>query len=102
MENSKKLIRLSVSDNVLVVCDNLKKGEVFHYGKLSYSITEDVSLGHKIAFKAIKKGEKIIKFKMSIGSATKDINAGEHIHLHNIKSDFIPTYTIDNQEKTFE
>ena len=102
MENSNKLIRLSESDNVLVVCNNLKKGEVLHYGKLSYSITEDILLGHKIAFKTIKKGEKIIKFNMSIGSATKDIDAGEHIHLHNIKSDFIPTYTIDNQDKIFK
>ena len=102
MENTNKLIRLSGSDNVLVVCNNLKKGEVLLYGKRSYRITEDVLLGHKIAFKAIKRGEKIIKFKMSIGSATKDIDAGEHIHLHNIKSDFIPTYTIENRKKTFE
>jgi hypothetical protein len=28
---------------------------------------------------------------MPIGSATRDIAVGEHVHLHNMKSDYIDT-----------
>jgi hypothetical protein len=34
---------------------------------------------------------------VSIGSATKDIAIGEHVHLHNMKSEYIPTFSFDNQ-----
>jgi len=30
---------------------------------------------------------------VAIGSATRDIAVGEHVHLHNMKSDYLPTYT---------
>ena len=28
--------------------------------------------------------------------ATRDIAAGEHVHLHNMKSDYLPTYTLES------
>ena len=33
---------------------------------------------------------------MPIGSATRDIEPGEHVHLHNMKSDYLPTYTLED------
>ena len=32
------------------------------------------------------KGEKVIEYGDVIGSATKDISTGEHVHVHNLKS----------------
>jgi (2R)-sulfolactate sulfo-lyase subunit alpha len=58
--------------------DNNKKNTV--------KAIEDISLGHKIALKDIKKGEKIMEYKEWIGIATKDIKKGEHVHIHNIKT----------------
>ncbi len=42
--------------------------------------------GHKYALKDIAKGEKVIKYGYPIGIASKDINEGEHIHSHNLKT----------------
>jgi hypothetical protein len=97
MENSKKILQLSENDNVFVACRNIESGEVFFYKESSYTIEKSIMLGHKIASRNISKGEDIIKFNVSIGSAVQDIKKGEHVHIHNIKSDFIPTYTLENQ-----
>lgn len=96
MENSKKLIRLGVNDNVLVLPVNANIGDVFTFENVRYKIRENLTLGHKIASKDIAKNEKIIKYNVSIGSAVSDIKKGEHVHIHNIKSDFIATHTADN------
>ena len=37
-------------------------------------------------------GEKIIKCRAPIGSATCPIATGAHVHLHNMKSDYLPTF----------
>lgn len=42
--------------------------------------------GHKYAIKKIKKGENVIKYGNPIGHATEDINVGEHVHTHNVKT----------------
>lgn len=95
MENSKKLIRLAAEDNVLVVCQNIPSGVTITFENATYHIENDIALGHKIAATNIKKGDSIIKFNVSIGSATEDIKQGAHVHIHNMKSDFIPTYVIE-------
>jgi hypothetical protein len=38
---------------------------------------------------AIAQGEKVLKYGLPIGSATRDIEAGEHVHVQNLKSDYI-------------
>ena len=93
MENSNQLIKLSDNDNVLVLTVNLDVGDMLTYNGEDYRVTAPIALGHKIATRTIAKGEKIIKFNLFIGSATQDIKAGEHVHLHNMKSDFIDTHT---------
>ncbi|WP_242132510.1 UxaA family hydrolase [Aestuariivivens marinum] len=93
MENSNQFIKLSDNDNVFVLTKNVDVGDTLTYNGENYRVTTPITLGHKIAARAIAKGEKIIKFNMSIGSATQDIMAGEHVHLHNMKSDFIDTHT---------
>jgi len=55
-----------------------------------------LTLGHKLAARAIRAGEKILKYRVPIGSATQDIAAGEHVHLHNMKSDYIQTFTLES------
>jgi (2R)-sulfolactate sulfo-lyase subunit alpha len=47
---------------------------------------EDIPLGHKIALRDIKAGERVIKYGRVIGVATRDIKVGEHVHIHNVKS----------------
>jgi altronate dehydratase len=69
-------LRLHPDDNVLTVI----------------SADGAVPLGHKIAARPIAAGEKIIKYGVPIGSATRAIAQGEHVHTHNLQSDYLPTF----------
>ena len=40
--------------------------------------------GHKYARRPIKSGENVVKYGMPIGHATRDIEPGEHVHVHNL------------------
>ena len=42
--------------------------------------------GHKYALRAIAAGENVVKYGMPIGHATCDIAPGEHVHVHNVKT----------------
>lgn len=46
----------------------------------------DIESGHKYALVPIKNGEDVTKYGYPIGIATSDINEGDHVHSHNIKS----------------
>lgn len=52
-------------------------------------LPQRLALGHKIALRSIAAGEKILKYGVPIGSATQAIGKGEHVHLHNMQSDYI-------------
>lgn len=91
------LLQLSSQDNVLVLIRSLAQGEKFWIADQSFQLDTPVTLGHKIAARDIQTGEKIIKYGVPIGSAKTDIRQGDHVHLHNIKSDYIPTYTLDEE-----
>ena len=86
---NKIAIHLHDDDNIAVACENLLKNEEIIVGKKNIYLRNDVGLAHKLAYSNIKKGDNIIKFGMHIGSAVKDIEIGEHVHFHNIKSDYI-------------
>jgi hypothetical protein len=58
---------------------------------------EGVPLGFKVACRVIADGEKIVKWGAPIGSATRDIAPGEAVHLHNMKSDYLPTYSAEHR-----
>ena len=47
---------------------------------------EKIPAGHKYALREIKKGETVIKYGEIIGRATSDIQVGEWVHTHNVKS----------------
>ncbi len=42
--------------------------------------------GHKYALRDIAEGENVIKYGMPIGHATCAIKKGEHVHVHNVKT----------------
>ena len=88
-------IRLFPTDNVLVLTRSFEVGETIELGDIRRTLETPIGLGHKIAACAISSGEKILKYGAPIGSATAPIEPGEHIHLHNMKSDYLPTFTLD-------
>jgi hypothetical protein len=90
---NRHFVLLNNEDNVFVCCKQLLVGESTDIENTDVVMTADITVGHKIARKSILKGEKIIKYGVSIGSATKDVAFGEHIHMHNMQSDYIPSHT---------
>lgn len=48
--------------------------------------TNGIPAGHKVALCDIKKGDFIIKYGQVIGRATENINKGDWVHSHNLKS----------------
>ena len=47
---------------------------------------QDIPIGHKVALKDMKVGDTIYKYGEDIGKVVADIKAGEHAHVHNIKT----------------
>ena len=52
----------------------------------SITLTEDITMGHKVALRDISEGESVIKYGFPIGQATADIKAGSHVHTHNLRT----------------
>jgi len=91
--NQDGLLRLAPQDNVLIAIRSLAGGTRLTIDGKPVELGSAVTLGHKVAARPIRQGEKILKYNAPIGSATCDIALGEHVHLHNMKSDYLPTYT---------
>jgi altronate dehydratase small subunit len=88
------VMRLSPSDNVAVALRPLKSGESVMLDGVAIVIGRHIAVGHKIAAKAIEKGEIILKYSCPIGTATYRIAPGEYVHTHNVESNYLPTYTL--------
>lgn len=88
--------QLSPLDNIVVLARSVRAGEVIEVDGRQIAMPTPLGLGHKLALRRIVKGEKILKYGVPIGSATTDIEPGAHVHLHNMQSDYLPTYTLDH------
>jgi len=88
-------ILLSPLDNIVVLTRSMEAGGSVGLGSGTYTLEHALGLGHKLACQDIGRGEKIFKYGAPIGSATRDIAEGEHVHLHNMKSDYLPTFTLE-------
>ena len=46
----------------------------------------DIPLGHKIALQDAAVGDTTLKYGHDVGRVAVDIKAGEHVHVHNLKT----------------
>jgi (2R)-sulfolactate sulfo-lyase subunit alpha len=47
---------------------------------------QDIPIGHKVALKAMNPGDTVVKYGIDMGKVVAPIAAGEHAHVHNIKT----------------
>ena len=77
-------------DNVAVAIEPIAAGDTVTYLKegktVSLKATEDITIYHKLATRAIEKGEPVVKYGEHIGVATEQIPEGAHVHVHNVES----------------
>lgn len=82
VESREPLIRLHANDNVLIAREPLALGQPL--ALLGVRARAQVQAGHKIAARRIAAGEPIRKYDAVIGVAARDIEAGDHVHSHNV------------------
>ena len=80
------VIVISDRDNVATALEPLTMGEAVRAGGAELVILEPIPRGHKVALRAIRCGDPIVKYGSSIGTATMDVAAGAHVHVHNVAS----------------
>lgn len=80
-----RAIRMDASDNVAVVTTGVKAGDLVQLDDgTKVRAAEDVPRGAKVALAPIAVGEVIRRYGETIGLATEDIAAGQHVHTHNL------------------
>lgn len=83
-------ILLHPADNVAVALKDLAASQQLTLPSgQQLTLIDDIAFGHKVAVRAIRQGEKVLKYGLPIGSALRDIAAGEHVHVQNLKSDYV-------------
>ena len=86
----RKAILLNTKDNVATALTDIKQGETIQVDldgrAVETVLLENVAMGHKYALVDLKEGDDIIKYGMFIAKATRDIKAGEWVHVHNARS----------------
>lgn len=94
-----RLLLIHPEDNVYVLTHGVQAGEELEIAGHSVHAASNLGLGHKLAARSVAAGEKIVKYGLPIGTATRDIERGEHVHTHNMRSDYLPTYTHEAGEE---
>jgi arabinonate dehydratase len=74
-------LRLNPSDPVVVAMRDIAAGEMV---TTTVKAAEPIGRGHKVAIVPIAAGEPVRKFGQIIGNATKAIQPGQHVHVHNL------------------
>ena len=54
--------------------------------RMTVLLREPIALCHKFALRDIAEGEVVLKYGEAIGRATCAIRAGQHVHVHNLRS----------------
>jgi altronate hydrolase len=91
-------IRLNKKDNVVVALQDLDLGDYLDSENLN--VSGSIPAGHKVASCRIKKGEYILKYGQIVGVASTEINAGKHVHTHNVDmSEFSRDYSVGSDAK---
>lgn len=76
----------------VVVVEGVKAGDqltgwIMDQNKIiTYKAASDLPIGHKLAIKPMGKGDTVIKYGVDIGRVVAPIAAGEHVHVHNLKT----------------
>jgi altronate dehydratase len=77
---------ISERDNVATALETIEPGRALALNGTRLTATDRIPRGHKIALRVIRAGESVLKYGNPIGTATVDIQPGEHVHIHNVSS----------------
>ena len=78
-------LRLNPNDDVVIAARPLQIGTRIEAENVVCS--DQIPPAHKLAVRAIKKGQPVKRYNQIIGFASKDIEPGQHVHTHNLQFD---------------
>lgn len=78
-------LRLKDGDDVAVALRALAPGIAVRFPGLTVVSRVEIPGGHKIALRPIPAGGLIRKYGQVIGRASEPIDAGGHVHVHNVE-----------------
>jgi len=84
-----RCFKMHPADNVATMLDDADSGPVAVLGERAapqLAARERIARGHKIALTDIAAGLAVVKFGARIGLASRKIDAGTWVHLHNLTS----------------
>jgi altronate hydrolase len=91
-------IRLHAEDDVVIARFDIPTGTLVTKENVRAIVT--IPAGHKIAVRAVAKAQPVRRYNQIIGFATRDIAAGDHVHVHNIAmGDFQRDYAFASLKK---
>ena len=79
-----RFLTLHSSDTVGVALQALTPGSEISDHDWRITLRDDIPPGHKFATRRIPNGEAVLKFGQPIGFASKDIEPGDWVHVHNV------------------
>src|SRR6266516_3056737 len=85
-----RAFQVQPQDNVATLLDDAVAGPIELVGGAAsqlIQLLEPVKLGHKVALANLRPGDAVVKLGVPIGHATKAIERGSWVHLHNLASD---------------
>jgi altronate dehydratase small subunit len=88
------VLLMAPEDNCVIARTALSTGACILIDGAPVVLIQDIAIGHKVARVALATGAKVLRYGAIIGSVTQPIGIGEHIHTHNLASDYIPTFTL--------
>lgn len=86
-----QFIKINPLDNVVIALKDFSAGESINVDGKTITISNNVPRGHKISVNEIKPGDDIMKYGTPIGHAIEDISVGNHVHIHNLKTNLSGT-----------
>ena len=87
-----RFLLLHDKDNVLICAANAAKGSVVAIDGQDHVLSSDIEIGHKIARTHLEPGAKVIRYGVTIGTISRAAKPGDHVHNHNLQSDYIPAH----------
>src|SRR6185295_16504023 len=81
-ENS--AIHLHPSDNVAIARVPIPAGAELRVDGVTLTARDAIPAGHKLSLRGIRPGEMLLRYGQAIGRARIPIEAGQHIHTHNL------------------
>ena len=81
-------VRIAPGDHVAVALRDLSGTVRVRSGDeiLSVALPDPIPLGHKFALSDLPAGSEVLKYGAPIGRLTRMVATGQHVHVHNLRS----------------